>query len=71
MSTVEISRDTWRLLEAIADVERAERRLAVELATFHAVHDKIHPDDVPPGMRAAAFAAHAVLDRAKSKQNRD
>lgn len=60
---MQISEDLERLLEAIAAVERADRMLAVEVAAFHAVFGKLHPDDVPPYLRAAVFAAHAVLDR--------
>lgn len=60
---MEISNDTERMLEALAQVERAERALAVELAAFNATFSKMHPDDVPRLLRAVAFAAEAVLAR--------
>ena len=64
---MEISNDTERMLEAVAQVEQAERALAVELAAFKATFATMHPDDVPPLLRAAAFAAEAVLARSKTQ----
>lgn len=63
----EVGDDLKRLLEALADIERAERRLAVEVAVFHRTHDSLHPDSVPNWLRGAVLAAHEVLARRQAQ----